>query len=485
MRILLVQPDFRSRPIGFRLFATPEPLALEILAGAVPDHEMAILDMRLDDGLVETLQRFAPDVVAVTALTTEVYAARDVLQTVKDFSPEIFTVVGGHHATLLPEDFLLPCVDAVCLGEGEIVFPQLIAALAAGRSAKDIPNVVWRNPEGGFTNNGRVLARLDMDATPRPRRDLVEKHRQEYFFLFERPDCAVATSRGCPHRCSFCSVWQFYGGRVCQMSVDRVMEEVRHVSTRGITFVDDNFLFNPRRAAEIGRRIEAEGIKRRIGMECRTDTIVRHPELIEQWAGLGLYSVLLGLEGPSNRLLKKINKRNTVQVNNEAIRILQANGVVIWGAFMVDVDSTADDFKRLRDYVTSMGITHTQFTILTPLPGTQLYQQRSAELLTHDYTCFDALHAVLPTRLPREEFYRHFADLYRPRNLGAYLRLLDQGILTMEDCRRGNDMLLTMSRWESYLENDPVLGGRRGDAVATTPHSRLSRRPRRRAGTRS
>src|SRR3989339_186697 len=124
MRILLVQPDFRSRPIGFRLFATPEPLALEILAAAVPDHEVAILDMRLDDTLVQTLERFAPDVVAVTALTTEVYSARHVLETVKAHAAEVFTVVGGHHATLLPGDFCLPCVDAVCLGEGEVVFPQ-------------------------------------------------------------------------------------------------------------------------------------------------------------------------------------------------------------------------------------------------------------------------------------------------------------------------------------------------------------------------
>ncbi len=139
-------------------------------------------------------------------------------------------------------------------------------------------------------------------------------------------------------------------------------------------------------------------------MECRTDSIVRHPELVEQWAGLGLSCVLLGLEGPSNGMLKKVNKRNTVQVNNEAVRILQANGISVWGAFLVDTDFTADDFQALRDYVTEMEITHTQFTVLTPLPGTQLYREKASELLTRDYTRFDALHAVVPTRLPHEEF---------------------------------------------------------------------------------
>ena len=460
MRILFVQPDFRAGPIGFRLLALPEPLALEILAATVPDHEVAILDMRLESDLAGKLEQFAPDVVAVTALTTEVYAARDVLETVKAHAAEIFTVVGGHHATLLPQDFCVPCVDAICLGEGELVFPQLIEAVAAERVGEGIPNLVWQDRRGAFVNNGRVFGELDMNATPRPRRDLVEKYRSEYFFQFEKPDSAVATSRGCPHRCSFCSVWQFYGGRVCQMSAQRVVEEIRDISTPGITFVDDNFLMNPRLGKTIADRVKAEGINHRFSMECRSDSIVRHPDLVEKWADLGLFCVLLGLEGPSDQMLKKVNKRSTVQVNNAAVRILQANGVSIWGAFLVDTDFTAHDFTALRDYVTEMEITHTQFTILTPLPGTQLYREKSRELLTRDYTCFDALHAVVPTRLPREEFYRHFADLYRPRAIGPYLDLVDKKILSVEQCRQGHKVLMTMSRWESYLENDPVLGRR-------------------------
>lgn len=460
MRILFVQPEFRCGPIGFRLLALPEPLALEILAASVPDHDVAILDMRLDNDLAGKLAQFAPHVVAVTALTTEVYAAREVLETVKLHSAQIFTVVGGHHATLLPQDFCVPVVDAVCLGEGELVFPRLIEAVAAGRSGEGIPNLIWRDRAGAFVHNGRVFGQLDMNAAPRPRRDLVEKHRSEYFFQFEKPDSAVATSRGCPHRCSFCSVWQFYGGRVCQMSAERVVEEIRDISTPGITFVDDNFLMNPRLGAEIADRVKAEGIKHRFSMECRTDSIVRHPELVEKWADLGLFCALLGLEGPSDQTLKRVNKQSTVQINNAAIRILQANGVSIWGAFLVDPDFTADEFKALRDYVTAMEITHTQFTVLTPLPGTQLYQQKSRELLTRDYTCFDALHAVVPTRLPRQEFYRLFADLYRPRAIGLYLDLVDKEILSVEQCRRGHQLLMTMSRWESYVENDPVLGRR-------------------------
>lgn len=195
-------------------------------------------------------------------------------------------------------------------------------------------------------------------------------------------------------------------------------------------------------------------------MECRTDSIVRHPELIEKWVDVGLYAVLLGLEGGSDTMLHNVNKSCSIDTNNEAIRILQDHGVIIWGAFLVDPDWTEDDFKRLGDYVREKKITHTQFTVLTPLPGTELYRQRRDELLTSDYSCFDTLHAVLPTRLPRETFYRHFAGLYRQYDIEPYLDLVRAGKMTVEDCKRGKRMLDAMADWTRYIEKDPILGHR-------------------------
>jgi len=459
---LLIQPEWMDGQIGFRLAAMPEPLALELLAASIPQHESRILDMRIDGDLGTALAEFSPDLVAVTALTTEVYAAQDVLAEVKQFSEDIFTVVGGYHVTLIPGDFRLPFVDAIALGEGEMVFPQLVGALSAGRSLKEVPNLIWQDRDGRFVENGREAGSLDMDALPIPRRDLTEQYRPEYFFLFDKPDTSVATGRGCPYRCNFCSVWTFYRGKTRQMSAERVIREIQAVQTDHITFVDDNFLMNHRRENAIAELIKAEGIQKRFSMECRTDSIVRHPELVAKWVDVGLYAALLGLEGASDKTLQSVNKKNTARVNDEAIRVLQDNGVIIWGAFIVDPDWTADDFKRLRDYVTEKEITHTQFTVLTPLPGTDLYRQQLDNLLTTDYTCFDTMHAVLPTRLPRVEFYKHFANLYRQTDLGPYYDLLRDGKLTIDDCRRGKQMLDAMNQWEQFLRNDPVLGqGRR------------------------
>jgi hopanoid C-3 methylase len=179
---------------------------------------------------------------------------------------------------------------------------------------------------------------------------------------------------------------------------------------------------------------------------------------VEKWVQIGLYAVLLGLEGGCDETLKDLNKSCNIDTNNQAIKILQDNGVIIWGAFIVDPDWADDDFKRLSDYVSAKEITHTQFTVLTPLPGTQLYRDRRDDLLTGDYSCFDTLHAVLPTRLPREKFYQNFADLYRQRNLGPYYDLVRAGKMTIEDCKQGKRMLDAMADWEQYIEKDPILG---------------------------
>lgn len=463
LKILLVQPDYQQEGFGFRLAAMPEPLGLEMLAAYLPDHNVRILDIRCGDELEPAVRAFDPDIVGVTALTPEVYAARDVLREVKTISRDIFTVAGGHHASLVPADFCSPDVDAIVIGEGETVLALLAASLANGpagpRDLSGVPNLIWRQPDGTFRENPRQAAPIILDHLPLPRRDLVAQHRPKYFFLFDQPDTSVATGRGCPYRCSFCSVWEFYDGQTRMMCPQRVMEELRTVATDHITFVDDNFLLNAQREGQIADMIRAEGLNKRYSMECRTDSIVRNPDLVKKWVDIGLYAALLGLEGTDDTL-KAVNKSNSARTNEMAIHILQDHGVVIWGAFLVDPQWDADDFNRLHDYVCARGITHTQFTVLTPLPGTELCRKALADgrLLTHDYTCYDALHAVTTTRLPREEFYRHLANLYRQIDPTPYIDMLHRGVLSIADVKRGKAMLDAMSKWESYTVHDPILG---------------------------
>jgi radical SAM superfamily enzyme YgiQ (UPF0313 family) len=485
VRILLVQPPPPPDYIGFRRTALPEPLAMESIGAIVrKHHDVRILDMRFEDALPTTLSEFRPDVVGVTCLTTEVYSAQAVLKEVKALRPETFTVAGGLHASLLPQDFQLPYVDAIVIGEGEVTFRQLVEVLEKapqgrpGEALAAIDGLAWRSGHGhakapapGRAGGGRATpdngewvfnkARTlvpSLDELPMPARDLAAKWAHEYFFLFDKPHTLISTSRGCPFRCNFCSVWKFYHKKCRYQSAEHVVAEVETITTRTISFVDDNFLANVPRAFKIAELIRERGIRKEFGMQARTDTISRHPDLLKTWREVGLETVLIGFEAASQEKLDAVAKGATVEQNERAMEILNGLGVLMWGAFIADPQFTRDDFRQLKRYREEKGILYPQFTILTPLPGTDLYQERYQELVTHDYRLFDALHAVLPTRLPREEFYKEFAGLYRPDNPGLLYDWISQGRITMDRARKAREILMELGNYQNFLQGERAVG---------------------------
>ncbi len=466
MKILLVQPAPPPDYIGFRRTALPEPLALECLgAVAQADHDVRLLDLRLDETpFAEALQSFRPDVVAVTCLTTEVYAARALLEETKALAGEdVFTVVGGLHASLVTEDFRKPYLDAIVIGEGEVTFAELLAALDRARSAglapapSDVAGLAWRAGDTWTTNPLRPLI-PSMDDLPMPARALAAPYADRYFFLFDRPHGCIATSRGCPFRCTFCSIWKFYRKKCRYMSAERVVAEIEAAPATSLSFVDDNFLAHVPRAWKILELIEERGIRKRFGMQARTDTISKHPDLMAAWKEAGLHAVLIGFEAATQEMLDKVAKGATLEQNERAIAILNDLGIDMWGAFIVDPDFAREDFHTLKRYREDQGILYPQFTILTPLPGTDLYAELEDRLVTRDYRLFDALHAVLPTRLPREEFYKEFAALYRPDNPGLVYDWIRSGRLTMEEARQARTILMELGNPENFLKGEEAVG---------------------------
>jgi hopanoid C-3 methylase len=466
VKILLVQPPPPPDWIGFRRTAMPEPLALETI-GAVArvNHDVQLLDMRFDPSLEATLEAFQPDAVAVTCLTTEVYSAQDVLRQVKRLRPETFTITGGLHASLIPEDFQAAYVDALVIGEGELTFQDLLAVLdrtdrRPGEALAGVEGLAWRRgaPDGRDNewvfNKPRPLA-PNIDSMPIPARDLTSRWTKDYFFLFESPHTLVSTSRGCPFKCNFCSVWKFYHNKCRYMSAERVVDELEALPTTSVSFVDDNFLANVPRAFKIAELIKKRGVKMTYyGMQARTDTISKHPDLVAAWREIGLETILIGFEAASQARLDSVSKGATLEQNERAMDILNELRIHMWGAFIVDPQFTKEDFQELKSYRERKGVIYPQFTILTPLPGTDLYRERYNELVTHDYRLFDALHAVLPTRLPREEFYKEFASLYRPDNAGLVYDWISSGRITMQRARQASKILKELGVAENFLKGE-------------------------------
>jgi radical SAM superfamily enzyme YgiQ (UPF0313 family) len=414
MRVLLAQPD-QNRTMGLQQLARVEPLGLEMIAGALwSRHEVALLDLRLEpDGLADTLAAFQPHLVGISAsFTIDIYRALDIASAAKAANPRSVVFVGGHHPSLRPEDFYHPAVDAIVVGEGELTASELVDTVAAEGDLGRVPGLVLNQSQGQHFTGQRPLLK-DLDALPYPARVLTRACRQDYYLVVIRPVALVETTRGCPHRCRFCSVWPFYRGLVRYKSPQRVVRELGAIEEPHVMFTDDNFLTKADRAGEIVRLIRERGIRRRYSFQARSDDIVRHPEVVEQWREVGLDHVFIGFERPDQSGLKAVSKHNSVKNNEEALAILRSVGIEPNPSFISDPSDDHEDFAALRAYVRRLKLRFPYFNVLTPLPGTALFADMKDCLTTANYELFDLAHAVTPTRLQPAEFYQEFAKLWR------------------------------------------------------------------------
>jgi radical SAM superfamily enzyme YgiQ (UPF0313 family) len=435
MRILLIHPGF-GKGLGFQRTALVEPLGLELVASSLLacGHEVRILDLRMDKNLQGSIRDFDPHLCGIScSFTTDVYRTLRIAEAVKKFKRNAFVVVGGHHASLSPADLCHPSVDAVALGEGEETACDLAGALESGKDIQYVPGLVV-NQGGGQRETPPRETLKELDSLPFPARQLTQKYRGRYFLGFQRPLALMETARGCVYRCEFCSVWKFHREKCRTRTPERVFEEIASIGAEYLLFTDDNFFFSAVLARRIAELLIDRGVRKRITFQVRSDAVVAHPEVISLWKKVGLWKVFIGFEKIEDGELSVLGKRNTVKNNEEALRILRSQQIEVCASFIVDPQFERRDFEKLRHYIRQWKLYFPSFTILTPLPGTELYRRLRERLTTENLELFDCVHAVLPTRLSLPDFYHEFCDLYRTGyphmrlgwdGLAAWVRRLD------------------------------------------------------------
>ena len=162
MKILLIQPS-QDRGLGFRSLAVVEPLGLETIAGSLPEHQVRILDLRLENHLPKILQDFEPDFCGINcSFTIDVYQTQEIAAVIKGWNSRVPVFIGGHHASLSPEDFCTPHIDGVVIGEGERAIRELAEVLQSGGDLKSISGMLLNEPSGPhFTVKRPMIANLD------------------------------------------------------------------------------------------------------------------------------------------------------------------------------------------------------------------------------------------------------------------------------------------------------------------------------------
>lgn len=373
--VVLVYPNFITGSITDKI--TIPALGLETITANILDVvDVKIINAKVRNltlsELMKEVKAFNPDVVGISCCFT--IGIDFSLRVAEESKKEGYaTVLGGWHPNFVPSDLLeYNYVDVVVRGEGEITFRELIQ----GRELEDIEGISYKKHGKLINNPDRPLIN-DLDSLPIPARYL--RHDDSHFQMFYMPVDAIETSRGCPHRCTFCNIHLFYRGTYRTKSPERVLEELKIIdkekesSLQNVFIVDDNFTSNMKRVEKICDLIIEEGINLDFMCQSRMDVIRRYPNIIRKMSKAGFWAFFCGIESFNQDSLNSIQKRVKLKDIIKSINILHKNNIVIVGSMLVGsrLDEQEQDTEAMIEIVKKLGIDFPIYSIMTPLPGTK------------------------------------------------------------------------------------------------------------------
>lgn len=353
--LLLVNPANPLRP-GFHINVATrnQPLGLGIIAALTPaDWKVRILDENFRE-----FRFYEADLVGITAFTSTAPRAYEIANVYREKG--IKTVMGGIHASMIPEESI-QYVDSVVVGEAEPVWKQVITDFENSTLKQ-----VYRSP---------VTREIHQ---PKPRRDL---------FHPGYISAGIQTTRGCPLNCSFCSVSAFNGNHYRFRPIEEVLDELEEIPQKYVFFIDDNIIGHSKeskaRAGALFEGIIRRGIKK-YWISQSSINFADDPDLLKSAYRSGCRMIFLGIEAESPEQLaeanKKLNLKKGAGQYQEIIRKIQKSGIGVIAGLIFGWDSdTPDTIRQRGDFALRCGADSFQTSILTPLPGTDLFRKITAD----------------------------------------------------------------------------------------------------------
>lgn len=409
MKVLLLNPS--SQGIYYRLGLTLPPLGLAYLASFLRQrgHEVEIIDLNLTKTDLRKFPWQKWDVVGISGDTSRQPKVIELARIAKDSG--LIVVAGGPHVTFCDKETLQSgVVDYVVRGEGEEIFAELVEALEQKENPKKVKGISFLE-EGKIYRTPAKEPPQVLDELPLPARDLLPMKGYNKTKLNGRPLTTMVTSRGCPYRCAFCSSSHFSGTRWRFRSVEKIVAEVQEIVNnygfRAIAFMDDNFTFSPKRVLRFTDEIKRQKLDIYWWCFSRADTIIKNEAMVEEMFKAGARMVFLGIESVNQRVLDSYKKGLTADMTRRAVEILKRNGIRVWGSFVLGaLNDTKETIRQTVDYACSLDLDIAEFSILTPFPGTKLFEEAKEKhyIVNYDWSHYDGAHAVmaLPDLSPRD-----------------------------------------------------------------------------------
>lgn len=434
MKVLFVEPP---KDYWFLMGEyLPPPLSILVLAAYLEAQENSVeidvLDCQAERMGWKDLERYIecsnPDIIAPSGVATcNTYSVLRSLEIAKKVNPDVTTIVGGQHFTATAQESLeiYPEIDIIIRGEGEKTLTEVVRAEEEKKPLSSVRGISFRH-EGKTVHNPPMPLLENLDELPFPGYHFVEGNMKKYHFTMMAGAkiryALIEGSRGCLHRCTFCSQWSHWGGTWRSKNARRVADEMeycfREYGSRFLWLADDNLGLG-RRTNEICNEIVKRGIADEIMWfaQVRSDDITNNKEVLPAMRKSGCLWVLTGLESHNPRTLEIYNKKIKPSDAKEAIDLLKENDIFSQATLIIgERKDTHESIEELRKFANEVDPGIAIFMILTPFPGTELYESanRNGWIEDTNWAHYDMVHAIMPTEsLSRRELQEELYQCYR------------------------------------------------------------------------
>lgn len=395
------------------------------------------------DKVVKKILSESPDIIGFSSVTQDFNIAKKIASKIKSVS-DIPIIIGGPHITSLP--YTLPkCFDIAVLGEGEKTMLELLKLFEKGlnkNALKNVKGIAYHHSKKVKINPRRELIQ-PLDEIPFPARDLLKKDffsPRWVFGSYWRRGTHMITSRGCPYNCIFCSTSNFWGKPVRFFSPKYVVEEMNELINKynieSINIYDDLFISNKKRIKKICELMVKYGINKKVELFCMAKSNLLNDEICKILKKMNVKGLSFGFESGSERILRYLKKgTSTVKQNSYAVKLCEKYGIDASPTFMIGIPGEeVEDIKKTLNFIKKHNLKNYSVYILTPFPGTELWEYAKSKKIVHDNMNWDKLridisddlsnNVVVADKLTKEQII-YFAKILRKMSGESYYSKFD------------------------------------------------------------
>lgn len=445
-KMLLIMPPYKS---DFNTFTKPSwgicripPFGLLAVGSYVHSkgYEVKIIDCRelivkhktndYTQYIIKGVMEFEPTIIGINILTALFPEALKITRKLKEHFPDCPIIAGGIHPSVEPELTLQQnqYIDAICVGAGEEVCLDIM------EGKNNILGLMYRNHIGNYVSR---VTEMDIDKYPFPNYDLVNADYYTEFTLqtltgWGYRGLTVVTSRGCPYNCKFCA--SDWSKPFRWHSPEYVVEMTKYLSSYNLDTIgigDDTIAGNKDRLLKICQGfIDARLFHPYSNLRwlCAIRANQATPDVLEAIKEAGCFSVSIGLESASDRMLKRMDKRSTVAINRRACTSVREAGLHLVAAFMVGIpDETEEEMNDTVTFMQSLNVNCNGMGCFRPLPGSPFYREFVANgtLIKEEIDWGDLGNFSIPTKyvfcgVPRKRLERIFDNALNKAHIGMW-----------------------------------------------------------------